>query len=364
MTAATTTGTIQADQAIFTSIRSPMGEGYRIVVASKGVTPDEKREILKYAPSHGSLSHDSPDARALAYFPLSTGRRCIFLTRAAGLEHTGRGGYRVFTHILVLEPTGMRAFAWDPFSIAATIQEYSDEEVRRPPDSMTPKPLTPAKNSGASDAIMETLVPAPADSEMTLHIAARLLAEGGLFVVGASNAATILHTVWEVLPAYVRQGISFSCGLKYSPTRSFDVVFTEASTPELIKIERERSSGVYSWGTALTPVTTAYPKWLKLVADRWVENRMGDIRNVCDGLVSECHPVVLEKIAELLQDLDIVPIANSTTLSQLEQRHSGEECSIGVWGELLKCFSLAVRARQLELDSRRQSDAQELSPKI
>ena len=72
-------GVVQVERAVFTSMRSPMGEGYRIVAASNGICADERREILRCAPSHGSLCDSSPGATGLASFGLDNGRRCIFL---------------------------------------------------------------------------------------------------------------------------------------------------------------------------------------------------------------------------------------------------------------------------------------------
>ena len=49
------TAALNCDQAIFTSIRTPMGEGYRIIAASRGVRPEEKQLITRRSPSHGAL---------------------------------------------------------------------------------------------------------------------------------------------------------------------------------------------------------------------------------------------------------------------------------------------------------------------
>ena len=46
---------LTCDQAIFTSIRGPMGEGYRIVAASRGLRPEEKQAITRLSPSHEAL---------------------------------------------------------------------------------------------------------------------------------------------------------------------------------------------------------------------------------------------------------------------------------------------------------------------
>src|SRR5690606_38204025 len=87
--------TAALDRAVFTSIRSPMGSGYQVVAASAGVSADEKREITQRAPSHGNLCDNTPDAEALAAFVLRSQRHCVFLSRHAGAEPSGRGGYRI-----------------------------------------------------------------------------------------------------------------------------------------------------------------------------------------------------------------------------------------------------------------------------
>ena len=47
--------TLTCDQAIFTSVRTPMGEGYRIIAASRGLSSPEKQAITRMSPSHGAL---------------------------------------------------------------------------------------------------------------------------------------------------------------------------------------------------------------------------------------------------------------------------------------------------------------------
>ena len=88
---------VTCNQAIFTSIRSPMGEGYRVVAASPGLRPEEKIEITRRSPSHNSMTCASEDAVGLLAYALPTGRTCVCSCRHAGAEHTARGGQRVWT---------------------------------------------------------------------------------------------------------------------------------------------------------------------------------------------------------------------------------------------------------------------------
>ena len=86
------TATLTCDQAIFTSIRTPMGEGYRIIAASRGLRPEEKQAITRSSPSHDSLcwpadkgTEETENRYGAAFYPLPTGRFCVALSCYGGL---------------------------------------------------------------------------------------------------------------------------------------------------------------------------------------------------------------------------------------------------------------------------------------
>ena len=85
---------VTCDQAIYTCIKSPTGQGYRIISASPGLEPSERGEILRRTPAVNGLCIDDADAIGVSFFPLSSGRHAILHTCHAGMEPTGRGGRR------------------------------------------------------------------------------------------------------------------------------------------------------------------------------------------------------------------------------------------------------------------------------
>ena len=100
--------TLTCDQAIFTSVRTPMGEGYHIIGASRQLRADEKQAITRNSPSHEGLcpvvdaaGADTPEVVGASFYSLPSGRLCVALSCLAGAEHTGRGGQRVYTHSVV-----------------------------------------------------------------------------------------------------------------------------------------------------------------------------------------------------------------------------------------------------------------------
>ena len=112
---------ITCDQAVFTSVRTPTGEGYRIIAASRGLTAEEKRAITQNAPSHNGLYDQSASARAVAFYPLPTGRLCAACPCSAGSEHTGRGGTRVYTFSVIFAAEDFPAIRFNPFHIFRAI---------------------------------------------------------------------------------------------------------------------------------------------------------------------------------------------------------------------------------------------------
>ncbi len=115
---------IRCDQAIFTSIRTPMGEGYRIVAASKGVRPEEKQAITQKSPSHEGLCQREDKGlsaesalNGFSFYELPTGRLCVALSSLAGAEHTGRGGQRVYTHAIVFDAQELSNAENNPFHL-------------------------------------------------------------------------------------------------------------------------------------------------------------------------------------------------------------------------------------------------------
>ena len=116
--------TLRCDQAIFTSVRTPMGEGYRIIAASRGLRADDKQAITRHCPSHEGLCHEAPRPgdpapapEAAAFYGLPSGHLCAALSCFAGAEHTGRGGQRVYTQCAVFDEEDFERCGYNAFSV-------------------------------------------------------------------------------------------------------------------------------------------------------------------------------------------------------------------------------------------------------
>ncbi|MCP4248680.1 MAG: hypothetical protein GY778_16670, partial [bacterium] len=131
--------TVRCEQAIFTSIRGPAGSGYRLVAASDGLGRDERQQIATRSPSHDALCDPRPDATALSFYSLDSGRLCLAHSCYAGLEGTGRGGWRTYTRAVVTDVPGFARFGYNPFEMARSLVDSGQAEA-----DLTPPPALPA----------------------------------------------------------------------------------------------------------------------------------------------------------------------------------------------------------------------------
>lgn len=226
-------------QAIFTSIRSPMGQGYRIVAASPGVKAEDKIEMTRRSPSHGGLCDSSADAVGLLSYPLGGGRHCVTCCVHAGVEHTARGGLRVYSHLAVLESSDFDAVAADPVRIHAVMLEG----LRRNGPDLAPPPslgqlllevpcpdeedeestVDPHGSQAQAEIEIGPEPPAPVNPAFAA-IAADLEADRHVIVTGATDPMPILSALIELLPVEVRNRLSLAVGIGYSPGRRLQLV--------------------------------------------------------------------------------------------------------------------------------------------
>ncbi|MFH1419036.1 MAG: hypothetical protein ABII12_12220 [Planctomycetota bacterium] len=243
---------VHVDQVIFTSVRSVTAEGYRIIAASGGVKPEEKAEIIRRAPSHGSLCEAEPQARALSAYPLNGGRYCVALSQYAGVEHTARGGLRVHTHIVVLDQQDYPAFGCNAVRVYAALADaVGGKPVLDPPRQLDrlELPITRPKTQAATDvACAEDAVRFGSEPQgegqpqaaEVLPILLGVLEGDEQIVTGASDRFDLLEQVLIALPLTARRSLAVSVGLNYSPSRRLGLCFVPRDNGETKRATRGR----------------------------------------------------------------------------------------------------------------------------
>jgi len=207
------------DQAIFTSVRTPMGEGYRVIAASKGVKANEKQAITRNSPSHDALCVGLDDARdnepvAAAFYPLETGRLALSLSGFAGSEHTGRGGGRVYTTIIVFDRDGVRACGFNPFHILRALLVSGACRPRLKPATVLPEL---SLSVTVTDEVR--LAPPPLAPDVRVRVLRNLFDARPTVVNTVSCWLETAEALLLALPGPLRMETSFSAGIQFSLSR-------------------------------------------------------------------------------------------------------------------------------------------------
>jgi hypothetical protein len=298
------------DRAIFTSVRSPMGTGYKVAAASSGVTEDEKREITQRAPSHGNLCDDSGDARAFACFGLRSGRQCFLLSRYAGAEPSGRGGLKVHTDVVVMNAADYRGDRFNPSRVMRAV----DGIAENPPVSAA-TPLSTVSLPRENPMRLENRLE---DDDMAGALAAlaALLEGRTVAVAGAPDPATVLCDVMCALPAGRREPLACGHGLKVSKQRRLDLMFVPdraglgmaAHDPQLL---------VFDWDRPPDPSASPFAAWIEFVRKGWRGERFERVTAIADELADELAAEDLETVAFLGSKIPTVELLNPSGLDAL-----------------------------------------------
>jgi hypothetical protein len=334
---------VHCEQAIFTSLPSRMGTGYRIVAASRGIRAGERRDITARSPSHGGLCDASPEAMAMAYYPLSDGRCCVAYITSAGAEHTGRGGQTVYTRALVLARDDFRRFGLNPFGVLRAL-EHSGQTT---PDLAPPHPLPPLElvpTAGEGRAVASAVIarlPAvpdgagsggqglPGGSDGLLMALAALLNEQPVIVVVEDGGQALAETVLMALPAPLRIATSVACGLRFSSargTRLNCVSGDVARTRDMLHGHPITWVDLCSSGDGIhRPCAAAGAErpsaadadaaegWVKMVARRWSRRQFADLGTLTDRWLEDPSRDGRERISRIVLDSDRVSAADMAT---------------------------------------------------
>ena len=315
--------TFQVEQAVFTSVPSPMGRGYRLVASSGGLTGDEKREITQRSPSHGNLTDATESGTGLSSFALRGGRWCVLCSWNAEAEHSGRGGLRVHTQAVVLEPAVYERFGFNPLEVAASVASVIDPSVIPKADSKLPLleiPLEPPDEEPLSGVPGTPVSPEAIDS--IVSIVALLVGERKLLVTGNADDATALSLIIELLPPALRRTVSVTCGLRFAPTRPSDLVFTEARREELERIARDHGYECFAWGNPpAIELSDELSMWFGYARRIWRVEGLSSLRRAYDGLGPDANLIVLRQVGRLLIDIDRVQQTAPERIDELLAPH-------------------------------------------
>ncbi len=346
------------DQAIFTSASSSRGEGYRIVAASAGLSSEERRSIQQCAPSHGGLCSGDADFVSVGFVPLASGRLCVFRSTHAGMEQTGRGGRRVYSHFLILAAEDFSAFDNNPFDILRA----ADAAGVFVPDpsasgSLEPLRLSPVQDACAASSITECIDTVGA---LNLHRSLQRLM-GGRKVVLLTNhdCCQLAESLFLAVPAPLRVNVSLATGLRFSLSRGLTLClvgpdnapasrFLRGSRIELINLAEEQ-------GPAEDDADA--PTWPDMAVRLWEDGAVEDLITTSSRDQIDIADEGLARLAGLMLDAHSIPRTDLRSVIARATHRTASVPQTMVEGEVLERFWNRVGSRLVELWPVPQDDA-------
>jgi hypothetical protein len=257
------------EQAVFTSIDTAKGAGYRVVARSPGVRKSDARELAAWGPTHDSILDPQPMGMSAArngaaasfnFHPLPSGCYCISRTVLVGAAvksnewrgesdewrvSSGEQGPGVFpalsasradTHCLLLPVEVLARFGNNPWAVIdaasncglwRTTRESSDERAgdrRWPASPSVLAALSLEGGAAAADAALLERLAADLGPEAVAAMVQAAREAVCLAIAHASDPAALISGLFNCLPVECRLELSFATGLKFSPRRPFRIV--------------------------------------------------------------------------------------------------------------------------------------------
>jgi len=334
---------VPCDQAIFTSVRTPMGEGYRIIAASAGLKPEEKTAIAKQSPSHGGLCGSGEETKAVAFYKLPGGRLCAALSCTAGKEHSGRGGLRIYTRAVVFDGESFCTFAYNPFNVFRVMESGGLGTPELKPEKTPPGVQLPTNPTKREEETAAAVARAGVDWLGYILRAAR---SGERLVVACEDPPhCLVEAVFLGIPAPMRQNVSLACGLKFSIGRAFILAGVTGDTAATERIIRGHPVVLVRPNADGSPPKFEYDEWQRMVSDHWTEATARELQEFTARVSPDCSPAALERIAALRNDARRVATAKPAGLLQLVARRLAQADADELECNLRKELAGTIRMR-------------------
>ncbi|RMF91985.1 MAG: hypothetical protein D6741_15450 [Planctomycetota bacterium] len=244
------------EQAVFTSAETDTRLGYQLVGAGQGIEERDLRALATWGPSHDGLAPHAERA-SVNFHALPSGKYAVSRSLIHGREYSGRGGGRLYTQYLIVDPPVLRKFANNPFAL---INAAIASEALRLYDRV-PRVLEPIRILGRAadldvpcvERAMHRFGPQwfPIAVELLLATDVPVAVAGGEYL--DKWVAALLH----LLPPPWRTLISFSTGLRFSVHRPFRLITTARGSTDAGVLQRR-------YGFQVLDVTAEPPAGLTL----------------------------------------------------------------------------------------------------
>lgn len=302
------------DRAIFTSVKSMTGQGYRIVACSPGVTAEERKTIALSSPSHGAMSDDSDEAQGLAFYDLGPERYCLARSCHAGREQSARGGQRVLTHSFVQDAEGLAAFGWNPFAVLrvlASADAFAPDIHQS--GTLEALEMVAVDDTGAGRAIDRAF--SILKEPVLMYLLDRAMQAGYLILPGLlDEPLAVLEGLFLLMPEAMRGECSFSVGLKFALSRRHRLVFAGPDTSKAQRLTRGQPFTIVKDLSAKAASNIPQGRWCQMVVDCHRCGRIDDLLALEALTFDEASLAALDQIAQRQIDLNHIEEAATDSL--------------------------------------------------
>jgi hypothetical protein len=286
------------DRTIFTSLPSRIGEGYRLVAWSPGLRPEERQELTRRAPSHGSLTGDAELPRGLILFRLqASGRTGWGFTRVAGAEHTRRGGGRVWTDFLLGDAADVARQGFHPNEVHASLAAAAP---LKPPLGTSPLPRVGITRIGSGAAALR----GERGARVAAATASLLLAGQPCVIAAGVDAPDLLEDALRMIPGSLRSGIEACAGFRFSPSRGVKVTITDRIDQDALRATRGQGVACVDLEKQMPAMSGPLATWLALMTRWWNEERAVDAVELADRLGAGWTVEEITRVATLCEAID------------------------------------------------------------
>lgn len=334
---------VVCDQAIFTSVKTPMGEGYRIIAASKGIKADEKQTITRNSPSHDSLCanvQEDASAYAIAFYLLPSRRMCLAYSCFAGAEHTGRGGQRIYTLNIVFDEMVFAQCGYNPFQIVrAVVAQGCTTPQLKPPK------VLPELQLALSDIDNPALYPASIgkiSAEWLEYLLQAVFSQKKKNIIIHSNHGWLdsAEALYLGIPGPMRGRVPFSAGLRFSVGRAHRLQwFRDDHGAAKKRIAGQPYIYVEPDSDILENVEKS--AWSTFVRRHWECSDLSGLSRRTSKPFREVKPEYIEEVGSMYNMVDEITQLDTpqilTTVSEHLKQKIDDEIEIQITQELIQC---------------------------
>jgi hypothetical protein len=286
---------LRCDRAIFTSLPSPTGEGYRLVAWSTGLRPEERQELTRRAPSHGALAGESDSPRGIVLFRLqSTGRAVCGLVRVSGTEHTRRGGGRVWTEFFLADGFAAAKSGLHPRDFRAALAAAGPTKPPIGSSPLAPVDIVPALSGFQNQP----------NGDAAAAVAAALFAGNAGVVAAGARAADVFEDALAMLPAAARGGLEAAGGLRFSPARGVRLTVLDKFDQDMDRATRGQKIDRLDLASRTPAPDGPLAPWLALMSRWWNEQRAGEAAVLASRLTDGWTTQGILDVASLCEAID------------------------------------------------------------